>query len=256
MCIYDRAGKLWSEPSGDINSANAIAGRLHALIGNADFDGPVIFAGHSIAGIYGRALHANWPEDVAGMIFLDSAHPGQLERIEAVMPDLPQPDIASIEMQVSMFRWMARLGISRFFHPLREDLIARNVLTEGQRKALIWVSNQPQAADGIVADMKGVELTYEEGKQFSDLGDLPILVLTADPVANRLPPEFGNKEDFLALWWTMQQELAALSTDSRHHIVEGADHGGMLGVDKVEGQMRAHIIDLLDRIKAAKEASR
>jgi len=48
------------------------------------------------------------------------------------------------------------------------------------------------------------------------LGDIPLFVLSG--TEHGLPPELEEKsQDF-------QNELAALSTNSIHHFVEGADH--------------------------------
>src|SRR5829696_1306632 len=59
-----------------------------------------------------------------------------------------------------------------------------------------------------------------------DLGDKPLVVLTAgdhsrDFAAGVSP---AARTRFEHTWYTLQSELAALSTDSNHRMVEGAGH--------------------------------
>ncbi|MEZ4710139.1 MAG: hypothetical protein R3A44_23245 [Caldilineaceae bacterium] len=55
------------------------------------------------------------------------------------------------------------------------------------------------------------------------LGDIPLLVVTATD--HGFPAAVASALE--AQWLTMQNELAALSTNSAHQIVEGANHGSL-----------------------------
>jgi pimeloyl-ACP methyl ester carboxylesterase len=51
---------------------------LHTLLAHARVPGPYVLAGHSFGGLYVRSLAAQFPDEVAGMVLLDStaAKPG------------------------------------------------------------------------------------------------------------------------------------------------------------------------------------
>ena len=54
---------------------------LHTLLKNAGIPGPYILVGHSFGGMNVR-LYANmYPNEVAGIVLVDSAHEDQSERL-------------------------------------------------------------------------------------------------------------------------------------------------------------------------------
>jgi alpha/beta hydrolase fold len=77
VCSYDRAGMGWSTPQPGPRDADNIVSQLHALLGQAGVSGPIVLMGHSIAGLYIRAYATRYPEDVAGLIFIDASSPLQ-----------------------------------------------------------------------------------------------------------------------------------------------------------------------------------
>ncbi len=57
--------------------------RLHAALEEAGIEGPYVLAGHSLGGSLSRVYAEMYPEEVAGMALLDSAHPDMLDRFPA-----------------------------------------------------------------------------------------------------------------------------------------------------------------------------
>ncbi len=49
VCAYDRAGMGWSEPEPGPPNATQTTAELHALLGEADEEGPYVLVGHSLA---------------------------------------------------------------------------------------------------------------------------------------------------------------------------------------------------------------
>jgi hypothetical protein len=80
VCAYDRAGFGWSEAGPAPRDADHLAAELHGLLRQARIDLPIVLMGHSIAGIYMRAYAAHYPEDLAGMVFVDGSTPMQQEK--------------------------------------------------------------------------------------------------------------------------------------------------------------------------------
>lgn len=86
VCTYDRAGMGWSEKGISPRTSQQIATELHTLLGNAGIQGPFILVGHSIAGVNMQTYASRYPDEIAGMVLLDSSHENQLSRPEFRIP--------------------------------------------------------------------------------------------------------------------------------------------------------------------------
>ncbi len=76
VCVYDRAGRGWSEPADTSQDGAQIATDLHTLLERGGVPGPYVMAGHSFGGLYVLAFAARYPDEVAGMVLVDSARAG------------------------------------------------------------------------------------------------------------------------------------------------------------------------------------
>ncbi len=72
VCVYDRAGRGWSDPAASPPDGAQIATDLHRLLDRALVPGPYVLAGHSFGGLYVRTYAAKYPEEVAGLVLVDS----------------------------------------------------------------------------------------------------------------------------------------------------------------------------------------
>jgi pimeloyl-ACP methyl ester carboxylesterase len=85
VCVYDRAGLGWSDaPPRGRQTPAAMASDLHALLQAAGIPPPYVVAGHSLGGVIGRRFQADYPEAVAGMLLIDSAHEDHARRLGAI----------------------------------------------------------------------------------------------------------------------------------------------------------------------------
>ena len=75
VCVYDRAGRGWSDAAEGPQDAARIAADLHTLLERAEVPGPYVLAGHSFGGLYVQTFAANYPDQVAGLVLLDSTAP-------------------------------------------------------------------------------------------------------------------------------------------------------------------------------------
>ncbi|MBW8734869.1 MAG: alpha/beta hydrolase, partial [Asticcacaulis sp.] len=60
-CAYDRAGIGFSDPRSGPSDAKAIVADIHALLIAAKIKTPILYVGHSAAGLYGVLLQATHP---------------------------------------------------------------------------------------------------------------------------------------------------------------------------------------------------
>jgi pimeloyl-ACP methyl ester carboxylesterase len=87
VCSYDRAGMAWSAPGVQPRTSQQIVKELHTLLGNAGVQAPYVLVGHSLAGINMQLYASQYPNEVAGMVLVDSSHENQFSRKE--LPQIP-----------------------------------------------------------------------------------------------------------------------------------------------------------------------
>ena len=83
VCAYDRAGQGWSDDAASPQDGVQSAEDLHTLLAEAGEHGPYVLVGHSTGGTYAMTYAARYPEQVAGMVLLDSSSPEQFTRMPA-----------------------------------------------------------------------------------------------------------------------------------------------------------------------------
>ena len=86
VCVYDRAGLGWSDPGPEPRDGYQTIGELHTLLTAAGEKGPFVLAGHSLGGLYMRLYADQYPEEVVGLVLVDSAHVDDAERCKKVLP--------------------------------------------------------------------------------------------------------------------------------------------------------------------------
>lgn len=225
VCSYDRAGMGWSTPGPAPRDADTIAGELHALLQQAGIGSPIVLMGHSLAGLYIRAYASRYPEDVAGLIFVDASSPLQEEQ-------------GSAELR-------AHVSISKYLY---YSLVAAYAL--GVPRLMGYCSSVP-GFDGPTGKM-AVELqcgllwsewrreytsirrSGEETINTGPYGNLPVLIFSEDPQKMKqtagVPPKLALE---MSVAWNQHQEnLKHLSTRSRRIIAKGSGH--IIPIDRAD----------------------
>ncbi len=210
---YDRAGLGASEPGPMPRDGRQLVEELHTALANAGIRPPYVFVGHSYGGLLARLYTERYPDEIAGAVLCESSHPGQFGRDA---PRRPPRLVTVMRALAGAAPWAARLGLIRAFVaivPTDADLLPEPERGE-QNASLARTAHWT----GTVRELAAwVPLTNPEARDTPGFGARPLAVLTAGESAARGGP-----------WRTLQDDVAALSTDSIHRIEPGATHGSLI----------------------------
>lgn len=208
ICAYSRAGLEGSDPAPEgPRTSEDMMRDLHTLLTNADIPGPYVLVGHSLSGFTARLYADEYPQDVVGMVLVDSTHPDQCSRWLAHLP-LESP------YESTWGKW------------LRKECVADTDPLD-----------QPENLD--------LKTSIAQVRTTGPLGSIPLIVLTQDVydltgwkifAGADSPPDLA--ESLAHDWLRMQEELAELSSNSTHIIVEGSGHN-------IPGQKPGAVIDAI-----------
>ena len=216
VCAYDRAGFGWSEAGPAPRDADHIAAELHGLLRQAKIGLPIVLMGHSIAGIYMRAYAAHYPEDLAGMVFVDGSTPMQQENpaVKAMMGKGPPPWVIGLVGNAAFSVGVPRLmGMCSKSRPGLDASLAR---LQAEDHCEIHV-------DSPMNEMRNMDRSGLETVHSGPYGSLPILILSHDP-EKTMATENSTQRAAEAAWSQMQEDLKKLSTRSRRIIAKGSSH--------------------------------
>ncbi len=236
VCVYDRAGRGWSEPADTPQDANQITADLHTLLQRGRVPGPYVLAGHSFGCLYALTYAARYPDDVAGMALLDSTAPAG-----AAEPRTESPGDAgsydALGRVSALTSASARLGLGRLYAQFDfGGLPARS--RDEVRASTATASTIRSTIDEYVQ----ANASMQQAAALDDFADKPLVVLTA-----------GSGHD--AAWSTAQNELATLSTNSDHRVIDGATHASLI-MDHDDAAITTQaILDVVASVRSHRQRS-
>ena len=165
-----------------------IARNVHTLIQDVEIPGPYVLVGFSAGGLIARLFTDLFPEEVAGMALLDASHEDQNARFLAALPAESTEDCQELKNY-------------------RSELQSPHILPIGSEIRLDF--------DASADLVRAIE---------TDLGNLPLVVLTAG--RSDWPACFPSEvqEDLNKTWLDLQENLAGLSTNSTHLVAAESSH--------------------------------
>lgn len=216
---YDRAGYGWSDESPLPRTSRNIVSELHHMLKIAKVPPPYILVGHSFGGVNMRLYAATYPDEVAGIILVDSAHEEHFQK----MPVWPRRVIERFVIQPPVATFGTAIGFTRLFTYLMD---VRNML-----KSLPEEAQETYLA--LICTTKYVKAVAQEFSYFSQIneapqkvGDKPLSVISAG--LDILSEERGYDREFLdeisAVWKKLQKDLLGFSSKSKHVIAEQSGH--------------------------------
>jgi len=261
VCSYDRAGLAWSDPGPTPRTMRQDAYELHTLLKAARIKAPYVLVGHSIGGLIARVYAGQYPDEVVGMVLVDSTHEdttlmyqGKLVRVREgatgiVVPPVqtmqsspPKPpgaeDIAQFEFNKKMF------GAPKTEPPF--DKLSASI----QAMRLWFLVQPPRAAARPDFWAEELQAMYiERAKTPYQLGNKPLVVLLAKADAGSPPPDISAEE-----WKRINEEkrqqkigLANLSRNSKLIVAERSGHHIQLDEPHVVTEAVRSVVDAVKR---------
>jgi pimeloyl-ACP methyl ester carboxylesterase len=210
VCAYDRAGAGWSDRGPIPRDMNQQVRELHGLLAGARVDGPYVLVGHSYGGRIARVYAKAYPREVVGMVLID---PGTLDD-DPRFPPQWHKELAAEERLITVARWLAPFGVVRLFRPRMEYYD----LPPQQAAASDSFGVTTRYWQTIIDQYRAMPQTLAQEREVTSLGSIPLIVVSAT-----VPDDESRR-----VWTEINGELAELSTNGVHRVVQGATHESLV----------------------------
>jgi pimeloyl-ACP methyl ester carboxylesterase len=232
VCVYDRAGRGWSEAADGPQDAAQTAADLHALLERAHIPGPYVLAGHSFGGLYILTFAANYPDQVAGLVLLDSTAPAS-----GPAPPSKTGSYDLVGRISALLPAVAHLGVTRVYGQSSYGTLPPRSRDEARARS----ATASDVASFLNEFLEG-SIAVHQAASLADFADKPLIVVTA-----------GRGHD--AAWLSAQDKLATLSTNSRHRIVADATHASLV-LDETDGTAASQAVrDVVASVRTSRPLS-
>jgi pimeloyl-ACP methyl ester carboxylesterase len=237
VCVYDRAGRGWSEPASTAQDGAQIATDLHTLLQRGHVPGPYVLAGHSFGGLYVLTFAARYPDEVAGMVLVDSTAPAS-----AANPGTASPGHGGSSNGLSrvsaLVSTAARLGLGRLY-----ARSAFGSLPPRSRDEVRASDATPSTLRSTIDEYLQANASTQEAASLRNFADKPLVVLTA-----------GSGSDATHL--ADQNHLATLSTNSAHRVIDGATHEDLIANEEDAAATTQAILDVVAAVRSQTRLAR
>ena len=217
VCSYDHSGIGWSD-DGPTDSCALRVSEIHEALKNAGIKGPCVLVGHSLGALVARLYAGQYPNEVAGVVFVDHALAMVNRRPPpgggaATPPPMPPPPTSS--------PGGGKTAIGMEDDPNFSKLSARD------RELHLWGTTQVRgktASTGNPLDMLLDCVAQADGiikDQSHPLRDKPLVDVSAG-TAQPMPPPVA--EQWRIKYEELQTKLLSLSGNSKRLVAENSGH--------------------------------
>jgi pimeloyl-ACP methyl ester carboxylesterase len=226
VCTYDRAGYGYSEPGPLPRTAERVSQELHTLLQRAGVPGPYVMVGHSLGGPHERVFAHAYPDEVAGVVLIDSMNPRSAKpSATSAAPGTDEPSrgdwILTLPARVGAMRALTGpLGLKAGLSPGVADAYAAFLVT-------------PRHFQTMIDEGRGMPASFAQARAVTSFGAAPLIVLSR-----------GQDQD--AEHVAEQAELLQLSSNSQQLFADQSGHN--VQIDQPEAAVDA-IVQMVERVR-------
>lgn len=233
VCVWDRAGRAWSDDALGPQDGDALTMDLHALLARAQVAGPFVLAGHSFGGLSALNYAARFPDQVAGMVLLDATSTEMFTRLRTY------PVIYEVYRRVSaLFPSLARLGVGRLAY--RSSFDSLPVQSQREERAF-W--STARLARSQRDEWAEAPTLMRQARALESFNDRPLIVVTA-------------ARDAQDGWMPLQDDYAKLSSNSEHRILANTAHATLATNEGDARESSRAIVDVVMAVRTGGSLTR
>ncbi|MGW9368680.1 alpha/beta fold hydrolase [Streptomyces xanthophaeus] len=237
--VYDRGGTGYSDPVPLPRTATAVATELRELLRAEAVAAPFVLVPHSLGGFYAHRFAQLYPQDVAGLVWLDAFH----RDWDVFMP--PEAKLAAVEQMGPDAAQLEQMRPA--LRRMRAELLAD--YPEHVRQALVDAKASDEWTSSGIAERTGLASLAAELLAGPGIPDVPVValsVLGTDPAQQVLAPErtlreMNESKD------RMDAALVSAVSNGEQRIISDTSHH-RLCFDRPDAVVRA-VRDVVDRAR-------
>ncbi|WP_293915596.1 MULTISPECIES: alpha/beta fold hydrolase [unclassified Sphingobacterium] len=213
---YDRSGFFLSEAGDTAKTNTSISDELYQLLEKTHCPKPYIVVGHSMGAIYLRSFIDQHRKDIAGIVFVEGAHPLQMKKSSPeVLKAFSQPP-----------HWAVTAGV--------ETGIFRLIFSKAQVSPEIPMDHPFQTQfknyfyksyDAVFKEAKNDVLNFEMAEHSGKFGNIPLTVIMGNPkIWSGAIENEKARQDFETLVSELHHDMLSWSADSHLVIAQNSGH--------------------------------
>ena len=221
VCTYDRAGLGWSDPNSRIpRTSQQSVDELHLLLTKAGINPPYILVGHSLGGVNMRLYASQYPEDVVGLVLVDSSHENQMtseiwKRVK-IMSWFYQ--VLRVGSHVGVVRSIGELNLLPILEDIKREIQKYPLAVQTLFDTYKSFCYRPHYWATVSSELANIKKSFEGLQSVTSLGSLPLIVLSQGSKNSKMSDERFQQ------WSSLQLDLTKLSSNSQRIIAENSGH--------------------------------
>ncbi|WP_025146457.1 alpha/beta fold hydrolase [Pedobacter jeongneungensis] len=213
---YDRSGLFLSGRRKEVITNESVSSELEELLEKTKCPKPYLLVVHSMAGIYVRLFIARHKKDIAGIIFMESAHPLQLKKSsKAFLEALKPPPL-----------WFVRLltatGIYRtlfFFKQLNPEIPVTHPIHQNERDFFY------RSVETLFSEIKSDEVNFDEATRYGDFENIPLTIISgSSEIRTKTLKNDQLKGEYMSLVKVLHRDFLNLSSRSKLVVAKQSGH--------------------------------
>ncbi|MEV6432806.1 alpha/beta hydrolase [Nocardia sp. NPDC051463] len=211
--VYDRGGTGYSDPLPLPRTAAAVATELRELLRAQNIPAPFVLAPHSLGGLYAHRFAQLYPQDVAGLVWMDGLHRDWDDFMPPAMGLAAAEQMGPDPQQLEQLRPALR--------EMHAELLAD--YPEHVRRPLIDAKESDEWIRFGIAERSGLTELATELRAGPNLPDVPVVALSvlgtdpAQPARTQQQMHDGRRRMDAALVGAVSHGEQRILSDTLHH---------------------------------------